>query len=61
MVSGKVLYTDSPHLKANANKNRYTKQEIEKSVKEYFADLDKDIEQDRVDHGKEPLKKRANS
>mgnify|MGYP005845661541 CR=1 FL=1 len=58
MVSGKVLYSDSTHLKANANKNRYTKQDIEKSVKDYMAELDKDIDEDRIEHGKAPLKKK---
>ena len=57
MVSGKVLYSDSTHLKANANKNKLTKQEITKSVKDYVEELDKAVEQDRKEHGKEPLKK----
>lgn len=38
LVGGKVLYSDSTHLKANANKNKYTEKE------------------DRVKHGKKPLK-----
>lgn len=59
MVSGKVLYSDSTHLKANANKNKLTKQEIEKSVKAYMEELDEDIEKDRKEHGKEPLKKKT--
>jgi hypothetical protein len=53
-----VLYTDSTHLKANANKRKLTEQEVTKSVKSYVDELDKDIEEDRLLHGKKPLKKK---
>lgn len=59
MVSGKVLYTDSTHLKANANKNKFTKEEVSKSVKAYIEELNEDIDKDRIQHGKEPLKKKS--
>lgn len=59
LVSGKVLYTDSTHLKANANKRKFIEKEVEKSVKNYVLDLDKDIEEDRELHGKKPLKKKS--
>lgn len=59
LVSGKVLYTDSTHLKANANKRKFIEQEVEKSVKDYVEDLDKDIDEDRGLHGKKPLKKKT--
>lgn len=58
MVSGKVLYSDSTHIKANANKRKLEKKEIEVSVKEYFVDLEKAIEEDRIAHAKKPLKKK---
>ena len=58
LVDGKILYTDSTHLKANANKNKFTKEIITQSTKEYFQQLEKDIDEDRIIHGKEPLKKR---
>lgn len=61
LVDGKMLYTDSTHLKANANKNKFTKEIITQSTKDYFQELEKDINKDRVDHGKEPLKKGNNS
>jgi transposase len=57
MVKGKVLYSDSTHIKANANKRKLEKKEVEVSVKDYLADLDKSVEEDRVEHGKKPLKK----
>ncbi len=55
LVSGKVLYTDSTHLKANANKNKHTRVEVEQSRREYLDALDIAVEADRVAHGKKPL------
>ena len=56
LVDGTVLYTDSTHLKANANKNRYDLALVEKSRADYLEALDRDIEADRAAHGKKPLK-----
>jgi transposase len=56
MVDGKVLYTDSTHLKANANKNKFELKEVKKSTKGYLDELEKDIEKEREDHGQKPLK-----
>jgi transposase len=56
MVEGRVLYTDSTHLKASANKNKFVEKEVAKSARDYLDDLDRDVAQDRVDHGKKPLK-----
>jgi transposase len=56
MVDGKTLYTDSTHLKANANKNKYTQQLVTKSTRDYLDELDKDIDADRTAHGKRPMK-----
>jgi transposase len=55
MVDGKVLYTDSTHLKASANKNKFIEQEVAKSTRDYLKKLDQDIEEDRKEHGKKPL------
>ncbi len=38
MVGGRVLFTDSTHLKANANKQKFTKEEVEVETREYFVD-----------------------
>lgn len=56
LVGGKVLYTDSTHLKANANKNKFTEREVQKETQEYIKDLNKAINEDRALHGKKPLK-----
>jgi hypothetical protein len=58
MVGGRVLISDSTHLKANANKRKYVKQVIEKSPREYLSDLEEAVNEDRVEHGKKTLKPR---
>lgn len=59
LVDGTVLYTDSTHLKANANKNRYDKVVVAKSRADYWDDLDAAIDEDRSAHGKKPMKPAA--
>jgi transposase len=56
LVEGKVLYSDSTHLKANANKNRYDKAVVAKSRADYWEALDAAIEDERAAHGQKPLK-----
>lgn len=56
LVDGSVLYTDSTHLKANANKNKYDLAMIAKSRADYLEALDQAIMDDRAAHGKKPLK-----
>jgi transposase len=56
MVGGRVLFSDSTHLKANANKHKFTREEVEVETREYIEELDKAIEEDRKNHGKKPLK-----
>ena len=55
LVSGRVLYTDSTHLKANANKKKFDVVEVEHTPSEYMARLDAAIDADREAHGKKPL------
>jgi transposase len=56
LVDGTVLYTDSTHLKASANKARFDKVMAEKSRADYWEALDAAVEADRADHGLAPLK-----
>jgi transposase len=56
LASGTVLYTDSTHLKANANKNKYDVAEVQVKPQEYLASLDAAVIEDRAAHGKAPLK-----
>lgn len=56
LVDGKILYSDSTHLKANANKNKFIESEVTKSTKRYIDELNEDVAKDREKHGKKPLK-----
>ena len=56
LVGGKILYSDSTHLKANANKNKFVEKQAKVEAKEYIDDLNKAINEDRTAHGKKPLK-----
>ncbi len=58
LVDGTVLYTDSTHLKANANKGKYDLEMLKKSRADYWADLDRAIEAERAAHGQKPLKEK---
>lgn len=57
MVDGRVLYTDSTHLKASANKNKCDVVEVEQTPSAYLADLDAAVDADRAARGKKPLKR----
>lgn len=59
LASGGVLYTDSTHLKANANKNKLDVAEVKVKAAEYLEALDAAIREDRAAHGKQPLKPSA--
>jgi len=52
LLNRKVLYTDSTHLKASANKHKFKKKQIVRATCEYMDDLEKAISKDRKDHGK---------
>lgn len=56
LASGTVLYTDSTHLKTNANKNRFVVAEVAVKPQQYLAALDAAIAEDRAACGKKPLK-----
>lgn len=55
LVEGRVIYTDSTHLKANANKNKYDLAQLAKSRSDYWDALDQAIDEDREAHGKKPM------
>ncbi len=55
LVSGHVLYTDSTHIKANANKNKHLKVTVQQERQSYMEQLDQAVEKERVLHGKKPL------
>lgn len=56
LIGGRVLFTDSTHLKANANKHRHQVHEVEQTPMDYLDELNEAVEADRQAHGKAPLK-----
>ena len=58
LVGGKILYSDSTHIKANANKRKFEKVEVDVTPKEYIEQLDIDVNEDRENRNKKPLKPR---
>jgi transposase len=61
LVDGSILYSDSTHLKADANKNKFTNVTITMRPKDYVRTLDNAIAKDRIAHKKRELKKAANN
>ena len=55
LVGGKILYTDSTHIKAKANKHRKTFVTVEETPKEYLQELNEQIDLDRKVLGKKPF------
>lgn len=46
------IFVDGTHIKAKANNNKYRRKVVEKSVKYYEEELEKEITKDREEHGK---------
>ena len=55
LADGRVLYSDSTHLKASANKNRFELKDVQKSTRGYLEELDRDVAKDREAQDKKPL------
>jgi transposase/IS5 family transposase len=55
LVGGEQLFTDSTHIRANANRNRFTKEVVRKQTRDYLGELDRAVNEDRIAHGKKPL------
>lgn len=59
LIKGHHLYTDSTHIKANANKGKWVEKESSPSSKDYIQALEQAVSEDRKAHGKKPLKAKA--
>jgi transposase len=57
LVGGEILYTDSTHVKAKANRNRKQLVTVEETPKAYMEELDAQIALDRRVLGKKPFDK----
>lgn len=58
LVSGKIMYVDSTHIKANANIGKFTNEQIEKPIAYYVDELEKEINQQREKRNQKSLKKK---
>lgn len=58
VIDLEAVFVDSTHVKANANKNKYQSAVVEKEAKAYTEMLEAEINIDRIEHGKKPLKQR---
>jgi transposase len=52
MVGGRILTSDSTHIKANANKNKFIRKVKEEKPKAYLEELELAVTEDRIQHGK---------
>lgn len=59
LVGGDVLYTDSTHIKANAKKKKFEIHTVTQMPADYLNELEVAINEDRIAHGKLPLKENA--
>ncbi|MFA7056102.1 MAG: hypothetical protein WC155_00900 [Candidatus Cloacimonadales bacterium] len=51
-----MLFTDSTHIKANANKRKFESIKVEKKPSEFIDELNEDVNKEREKHDKKPLK-----
>ncbi len=55
-VDASTIFIDATHIKANANRNKKRKILARKTARNYDKQLRKEIDQDRIENGKKPLK-----
>lgn len=55
LIGGRVFYSDSTHLKASANKNKFDVHLVDQKPIHYLAELNAAVDADRQAHGKKPL------
>lgn len=56
LVDGTVLFSDATEIKANANKGKFTVQQVQQSTRSYLEELDRAVQEDRRAHGKAALR-----
>ena len=57
LVGGAILYTDSTHIKAKANKHKKKLVTVEQTPKAYMAELDEQVDRDREVLGKKAFER----
>ncbi len=61
LVGGAILYTDSTHVKAKANKYKKQTVTVERTPKAYLEDLDAAVAKEREQVGKKPFDRDGDS
>ena len=61
LVDPSVVFVDSTHVKARANSKKYADEIAEEEAKWYAEELWAEIQKDRQEHGKKPLKEQESS
>lgn len=56
-IDASSVFIDGTHIKAKANRNKTEKITVNKPVKQYREELEKEIQADRKNHDKKPMKK----
>ncbi|NQP32759.1 transposase, partial [Streptococcus suis] len=56
LIDPTEMFIDGTHIKAAANNRKFINQEVEKQAKFMSEQLEIEMNQDRVKHGKKPLK-----
>jgi hypothetical protein len=55
MVDPSVIFIDGTHIKANANKKKFQKEQVEKAAKIYSDELRREVNAEREKLGKKPI------
>ena len=60
-VDASAIFIDGTHIRASANKNKKVKEIVASEAKRYQKELDEEINRDREEHGKKPLKSKKDA
>lgn len=58
LVDASAIFIDATHIKANANKKKHRKAQAKLAARAYDKRLRQEIDQDRAEHNKKPLKEK---
>ena len=56
-IDASSVFIDGTHIKASANRNKKEKVTVTKPIKQYREELEQEIQLDRKNHDKKPIKK----
>lgn len=59
-IDASAIFIDGTHIRANANKKKQVKELVAAEARRYQKELDEEIDRDREEHGKKPLKDKKN-